>query len=147
MAGYVEGQVKFVKEARNAVGAGWRKGASTLHGGPQARPPQMEMSVVTRHLSRYKDLSTQKEEELVLGVMRIVAELLEVGTEPGVIKWSIHKMARGGPGGLRSLPRATPWPMEKQAAFALALDAVEIVAREEERRRVFGAVAYAILGW
>ena len=52
-----------------------------MNGKPQFRSQRIEAAVASGYLARYLDMSTETEEELASGVMRVSFELLRGGVD------------------------------------------------------------------
>ena len=82
----------FIQEKRKRPGLGWQPDRSTFHGGCQYQSAAVQKAVLCGHITWYLDLSSEKEEELVLGVARILVEVRRVGTDQKLLSSVIRKM-------------------------------------------------------
>lgn len=129
----VRSRMAFIQEGMNKPGPGWGERRSVLHGGGQFRSDRQEKAAITGHLARYLDMSSEEEAGLVLGAVRLVAELIRVGTPRKAVESAVKKMAFRDQPELKTVLPAVHWKEEMCERFAEGFDRWEAARREFSR--------------
>lgn len=125
----LRGRLPFIEERKKDRGPGWQPSQSTLHGGPQFRSDQTEQAVTKGHITRYLDLTTEPVDKLLVGVTRLLFEMISVGFPKDRVTRALKKIAFADTPQLKSILKVLEWPAKRQHAFMTFYDQLDTSVR------------------